>query len=137
MHVSVGLRNDAPDASMAMRQRWRLAEIRAEDYAFVLFSSFLNQLNDKACSHLTMAVLFGLACAFCKQLIAAYKRLPYKILVSGYSVKQSKLSLACPSHACTCISCSVAAYVQWEQASACLLPWACDNHGDNFMISSS
>lgn len=32
---------------MAMRQRWRLAEIRAEDYAFVLFSSFLNQLNDK------------------------------------------------------------------------------------------
>lgn len=46
--VSVGLRNDAPDASMAMRQRWRLAEIRAEDYAFVLFSSFLNQLNDKA-----------------------------------------------------------------------------------------
>ncbi len=46
--MSVGLRNDAPDASMAMRQRWRLAEIRAEDYAFVLFSSFLNQLNDKA-----------------------------------------------------------------------------------------
>ena len=44
---SAGLRNDAPDASMAMRQRWRLAEIRAEDYAFVLFSSFLNQLNDK------------------------------------------------------------------------------------------
>ena len=30
-----------------MRQRWRLAEIRAEDYAFVLFSSFLNQLSDK------------------------------------------------------------------------------------------
>ncbi|DBA93500.1 hypothetical protein WJX82_005630 [Trebouxia sp. C0006] len=45
--LSSGLRNDAPDASMAMRQRWRLAEIRAEDYAFVLFSSFLNQLNDK------------------------------------------------------------------------------------------
>ena len=56
VHVSVGLRNDAPDASMAMRQRWRLAEIRAEDYAFVLFSSFLNQLNNKACSHRAVAV---------------------------------------------------------------------------------
>lgn len=32
---------------MSMRQRWRLAEIRAEDYAFVLFSSFLNQLEQK------------------------------------------------------------------------------------------
>ena len=37
---------------MAMRQRWRLAEIRAEDYAFVLFSSFLNQLEHKVpCLH--------------------------------------------------------------------------------------
>ncbi|KAL3145446.1 2,3-dihydroxyphenylpropionate/2,3-dihydroxicinnamic acid 1,2-dioxygenase, variant 2 [Trebouxia sp. C0009 RCD-2024] len=45
--LSSGLRNDAPDGSMAMRQRWRLAEIRAEDYAFVLFSSFLNQLDHK------------------------------------------------------------------------------------------
>ena len=60
--VSVGLRNDAPDASMAMRQRWRLAEIRAEDYAFVLFSSFLNQLTDKACSHSTMAGFWTSLC---------------------------------------------------------------------------
>jgi hypothetical protein len=28
-----------------MRQRWRLAEIRSEDYAFVLFSRFLNLLD--------------------------------------------------------------------------------------------
>ncbi len=32
---------------MAMRQRWRLAEIRCEDYAFVLFSRFLNLLDAK------------------------------------------------------------------------------------------
>ena len=32
---------------MAMRQRWRLSEIRAEDYAFVLTSSFLNLLEDR------------------------------------------------------------------------------------------
>ena len=44
---------------MAMRQRWRLAEIRAEDYAFVLFSSFLNQLNDKV--YALFAVLAFLA----------------------------------------------------------------------------
>ena len=47
MLCGAGLRNDAPDGSMAMRQRWRLAEIRAEDYAFVLFSSFLNHLDHK------------------------------------------------------------------------------------------
>ena len=30
-----------------MRQRWRLAEVRAEDYAFVLLARFLNLLNDQ------------------------------------------------------------------------------------------
>lgn len=51
LSACIGLRNDAPDAAMAMRQRWRLAEVRAEDYAFVLFSSFLNQLEQKASLH--------------------------------------------------------------------------------------
>ncbi|KAE8708781.1 Phosphoglucan [Hibiscus syriacus] len=34
-----GLRNDAPDAAIAMRQKWRLCEIGLEDYSFVLLSS--------------------------------------------------------------------------------------------------
>ena len=37
------------DDSLAMRQRWRLAEIRCEDYAFVLLSRFLNLLDDRVC----------------------------------------------------------------------------------------
>jgi hypothetical protein len=41
------MRNDVSDDAMAMRQRWRLAEIRCEDYAFVLFSRFLNLLDAK------------------------------------------------------------------------------------------
>ena len=32
---------------MAMRQRWRLSEIRAEDYAFVLISRFINLLEEE------------------------------------------------------------------------------------------
>lgn len=40
-----GLRNDAPDAAIAMRQKWRLCEIGLEDYAFVLMSRFLNALE--------------------------------------------------------------------------------------------
>ena len=44
-----GLRNDASDDSLAMRQRWRLAEIRCEDYGFVLFSRFLNLLDARVC----------------------------------------------------------------------------------------
>ncbi|XP_051150786.1 phosphoglucan, water dikinase, chloroplastic isoform X2 [Andrographis paniculata] len=40
-----GLRNDAPDGAIAMRQKWRLCEIGLEDYAFVLLSRFLNALE--------------------------------------------------------------------------------------------
>ena len=40
-----GLRNDAPDTAIAMRQRWRLCEIRAEEYGFVLLSRFINNLS--------------------------------------------------------------------------------------------
>ncbi|KAK9806472.1 hypothetical protein WJX73_000758 [Symbiochloris irregularis] len=43
--LSSGLRNDAPDNSISMRQRWRLCEIRAEEVAFVLLSRFLNLLE--------------------------------------------------------------------------------------------
>ena len=42
---SSGLRNDASEASIAMRQKFRLSEIRAEDYAFVLVSRILNILE--------------------------------------------------------------------------------------------
>ncbi|GAV57540.1 CBM_20 domain-containing protein/PPDK_N domain-containing protein [Cephalotus follicularis] len=40
-----GLRNDAPDAAIAMRQKWRLCEIGLEDYSFVLLSIFMNALE--------------------------------------------------------------------------------------------
>lgn len=43
--LSSGLRNDAPDNALAMRQRFRLAEIRAEDYAFVLLSQMQNIID--------------------------------------------------------------------------------------------
>ena len=37
-----GLRNDASDAAIAMRQKWRLSELGLEDYAFVLLSRLIN-----------------------------------------------------------------------------------------------
>jgi phosphoglucan,water dikinase len=40
-----GVRNDAPDTAIAMRQKWRLCEIGLEDYAFVLLSRFLNAIE--------------------------------------------------------------------------------------------
>ncbi|KAA8527871.1 hypothetical protein F0562_035260 [Nyssa sinensis] len=40
-----GLRNDASDVAIAMRQKWRLCEIGLEDYTFVLLSRFLNALE--------------------------------------------------------------------------------------------
>ncbi|KAI7741630.1 hypothetical protein M8C21_017639 [Ambrosia artemisiifolia] len=40
-----GIRNDASDTAIAMRQKWRLAEIGLEDYAFVLMSRYLNALD--------------------------------------------------------------------------------------------
>ncbi|CAI0453123.1 unnamed protein product [Linum tenue] len=42
-----GLRNDASDAAIAMRQKWRLCEIGLEDYSFVLLSRFINELESK------------------------------------------------------------------------------------------
>ncbi|CAK9138208.1 unnamed protein product [Ilex paraguariensis] len=39
-NLESGLRNDAPDAAIAMRQKWRLCEIGLEDYAFVLLSRY-------------------------------------------------------------------------------------------------
>lgn len=40
-----GLRNDAPDAAIAIRQKWRLCEIGLEEYSFVILSRFLNVLE--------------------------------------------------------------------------------------------
>lgn len=40
-----GLRNDASDTAIAMRQKWRLCEIGLEDFSFVLLSRFLNALE--------------------------------------------------------------------------------------------
>ncbi|KAG2726254.1 hypothetical protein I3760_01G103400 [Carya illinoinensis] len=46
-----GLRNDAPDTAIAMRQKWRLCEIGLEDYSFVLLSRFLNELEAVGGAH--------------------------------------------------------------------------------------
>ncbi|KAK3139710.1 hypothetical protein QOZ80_5AG0388410 [Eleusine coracana subsp. coracana] len=40
-----GLRKDAPDTAIAMRQKWRLCEIGLEDYSFVLLSRYINALE--------------------------------------------------------------------------------------------
>ena len=55
------MRNDAPDGALAMRQRWRLAEVRAEDYAFVILARFLNLLNEQVrVSHLPVSLPLSL-----------------------------------------------------------------------------
>lgn len=46
-----GLRNDAPDVAIAMRQKWRLSEIGLEDYGFVLLSRFLNAVEASGGAH--------------------------------------------------------------------------------------
>jgi phosphoglucan, water dikinase len=52
--LATGLRNDAPDQAMVMRQRWRLAELRCEDYAFILLSRYVNDIyNNGTTSQLT------------------------------------------------------------------------------------
>jgi phosphoglucan, water dikinase len=40
-----GLRNDASDTAIAMRQKWRLCEIGLEDYSFVLLSRLINAVE--------------------------------------------------------------------------------------------
>lgn len=48
-----GLRNDAPDEAIAMRQKFRLCEIRLEEYCFVVLSRFLNILEQQVQPSLT------------------------------------------------------------------------------------
>ena len=45
--LSSGLRNDAPDSALVMRQRWRLAEGKCAEYAFTLMSRFINKLEEQ------------------------------------------------------------------------------------------
>lgn len=42
-----GLRNDAPDEAIAMRQKWRLSELGLEDYSFVLLSRLINSFESE------------------------------------------------------------------------------------------
>lgn len=42
-----GLRNDASDAAIAMRQKWRLSELGLEDYSFVLLSRLINAFESE------------------------------------------------------------------------------------------
>jgi phosphoglucan, water dikinase len=46
--LASGLRNDAADDALVMRQRFRLADLRCEDYAFVLASRVLGILEASA-----------------------------------------------------------------------------------------
>lgn len=41
-----GLRNDAPNSALSMRQCYRLSEIRLEEYVFVLLSRFINLVEE-------------------------------------------------------------------------------------------
>lgn len=42
-----GLRNDVTDEVLSMRQRWRLADIRLEEYSFVVLSRIIGQLEEQ------------------------------------------------------------------------------------------
>ncbi|KXZ48402.1 hypothetical protein GPECTOR_28g809 [Gonium pectorale] len=42
-----GLRNDVTDEVLSMRQRWRLAELRLEEYAFVVLSRIIASLEEQ------------------------------------------------------------------------------------------
>lgn len=42
-----GLRNDVTDEILSLRQRWRLADIRIEEYCFVLLSRVIGTLEEQ------------------------------------------------------------------------------------------
>lgn len=78
--LSAGLRNDIGDDILAIRQRWRLAEIRIEEYIFVLLSRITNQLEkavsgaglghipltfSKLCTQLSTHVIFAWLMVHC------------------------------------------------------------------------
>ncbi|KAG2494284.1 hypothetical protein HYH03_007637 [Edaphochlamys debaryana] len=46
-----GLRNDVTDEMLSMRQRWRLADIRLEEYAFVVLSRIIGTLEEMGAPH--------------------------------------------------------------------------------------
>ena len=43
--LSAGLRNDVTEDQMEMRQRWRLVEVRLEEYCFVVLSRIIAALE--------------------------------------------------------------------------------------------
>ncbi len=42
-----GLRNDVTDEVLAMRQRWRLSDIRLEEYSFVVLSRIIGTMEEQ------------------------------------------------------------------------------------------
>ena len=54
--LASGLRNDAPDESIIMRQQWRLADLDLEQHAFVVLSHAANQLEGERDSGLKSAL---------------------------------------------------------------------------------
>jgi len=57
--LSSGMRNDVPDGVLSQRQRWRLAEIRLEDYVFVLLSRFENSIEARGGSKMLASAADG------------------------------------------------------------------------------
>lgn len=57
--LSSGMRNDVPDGVLSQRQRWRLAEIRLEDYVFVLLSRFENSIEGRGGSKMLATAADG------------------------------------------------------------------------------
>jgi hypothetical protein len=45
--LSGGLRNDTTDDLLENRQRWRLADVRLEEYCFVVLSRLVNALEEQ------------------------------------------------------------------------------------------
>lgn len=45
--LSAGLRNDTSDEMLEMRQKWRLADVRLEEYCFVVLSRVINSLEEQ------------------------------------------------------------------------------------------
>ena len=45
--LSAGLRTDTNDDMLEMRQRWRLADVRLEEYCFVVLSRVINALEEQ------------------------------------------------------------------------------------------
>ncbi len=71
--MSAGLRNDVTDDVLAMRQRWRLCDIRLEEYNFVVLSRLINAV-EKAVRH-SRVVQAGCSYAKLQGVVVGFRRM--------------------------------------------------------------